>query len=67
LHPAPGSAMNPVVAERLDSFESPRSFVVSSGQLSSVVEQRFRKAWVLGSIPRAGSIFPDFLRGSLAR
>src|SRR5258708_22642151 len=24
-------------------------------QLSSVVEQRFRKAWVLGSIPRAGS------------
>lgn len=30
----------------------------SQGRCSSVVEQRFRKAWVVGSIPTIGSSFP---------
>ena len=55
LHRFAPRGKNGRVAERLDSVVFAGFFRLRC-QLSSVVEQRFRKAWVLGSIPRAGSI-----------
>jgi hypothetical protein len=56
LHLVAGSVMNEEVAERLDFvvFLSPFNTL---SQRSSVVEQRFRKARVAGSIPAVGSSF----------
>jgi hypothetical protein len=43
---------------RLAPELGPGLFIRFKAELAQLVEQRFRKAWVVGSNPMLGSIFP---------
>ena len=39
--------------------------LIEQAEIAQLVEQRFRKAWVVGSSPTFGSVFSIFSRNSL--